>query len=290
MRFVALAIQPGHGHHGAMHTGIPELESIHVEEAPLLSRLMRCKRGDGAVMFMEPGAIIEVRTNWAQVISPEWPGVHNAVLRCKLDVDAADRAIARVVAAADARRAPMRWLVGPTTTPSDIPERISRVGFQHTGDVLAMVARPAEITARVRDGIVVREVDEAELDTWARVAVVAFGDPPEFEPRLLAEARHVVTHRLGTRYFLATIDGEPAGTAALANIPAGGYFMGGAVLPAFRRRGVYEALLAARATALQEDGALAAVVHASVETSAPICARYGLREVGRLSWFRRPAP
>ncbi|HVY44897.1 MAG TPA: GNAT family N-acetyltransferase, partial [Minicystis sp.] len=79
--------------------------------------------------------------------------------------------------------------------------------------------------------------------------------------------------------FLARAGGAGAGTAALVLHDDFGYLLGAHVVPAFRRRGAYTALVAARLAFLARRGIGLAVTQARVETSAPILERLGFATV-----------
>ena len=65
--------------------------------------------------------------------------------------------------------------------------------------------------------------------------------------------------------------------------------MGGVVLPAFRKRGVYRALVAARLADAAARGATLATCQARTETSASLLAKLGFEVVCRYPIFRSPA-
>jgi len=82
------------------------------------------------------------------------------------------------------------------------------------------------------------------------------------------------------RLLLATVAGEPAGSAGLTLFPpAGAIINAGAVLPKFRGRGIYRAMVAARLEMARAAGAEGLTVWGG-EMSAPILARLGFQTVG----------
>jgi predicted N-acetyltransferase YhbS len=78
--------------------------------------------------------------------------------------------------------------------------------------------------------------------------------------------------------FIALIDGEVVGSAGCAYNDAGVYLGGGNVLPAYRGRGVYRALVRARWDAAVARGTPALVTQAG-HMSRPILERLGFRTV-----------
>jgi hypothetical protein len=83
--------------------------------------------------------------------------------------------------------------------------------------------------------------------------------------------------------FLARIDGVPVGTAGSVLKPRCVYLVGGNVIPTYRQRGVYRALLATR---LARTHAPLAVTHAREETSAPILERLGFESMFSARMYR----
>ena len=90
------------------------------------------------------------------------------------------------------------------------------------------------------------------------------------------------------QHFLARIGGEPAGAASHRVIGDFAHLSGASVPPNFRGRGVYRALIQARARVLREQGISLLTIHARESTSAPICARMGFKEICRFQVFRSP--
>lgn len=126
--------------------------------------------------------------------------------------------------------------------------------FMHTYlrplDAGEMLAAPAA-------GIVARIATPDEADLWEHLAAGADA-PAESAIRRLARA---CWDRPGVRGFLAWCDGAPAGAGALAlrDGLAALFFM--TTWPAFRRRGVQAALLAARLQFAADQGAELAVAN-----------------------------
>jgi len=92
------------------------------------------------------------------------------------------------------------------------------------------------------DGIAVRAA--GDRTAWARLVTSAFAgshDDDADTPRSIELAAAAAA-----AVFIADVDGVPAGGAALGLAGEFAYLYAGAVLPAFRRRGVHRALVRAR--------------------------------------------
>jgi GNAT superfamily N-acetyltransferase len=151
-------------------------------------------------------------------------------------------------------------------------------GYAEEDESIAMLE--AAVAAVPPSGVVTVRTT-ANRRAWADLAVRAFADTSD-DPTVLR--RTLQTAAAAARVLvIASLDGEDAGTGALGISGDLALLWSGAVLPAFRRRGVHQALLAARLALAHEHGAKAAaiqtVAHSPVERSAAKLgfARTGLR-------------
>lgn len=84
---------------------------------------------------------------------------------------------------------------------------------------------------------------------------------PADPPTVFASLGRKVAAQPGTCSVVATVEGEPAGAAAVEVRGEIAALFSASVLPRFRRRGVHRALLAARLVEAARGGAVEAVVH-----------------------------
>ncbi|HYO65413.1 MAG TPA: GNAT family N-acetyltransferase, partial [Archangium sp.] len=98
--------------------------------------------------------------------------------------------------------------------------------------------------------------------------------------------RVVLTHP-GRRhhFFLARYRGVPAGPAGLVTFERSVYLLGGVVLPAFRGRGLYRALVTGRLHYAAGRGIRFATTHARASTSGPLLERFGFETLCRFPIF-----
>jgi GNAT superfamily N-acetyltransferase len=104
----------------------------------------------------------------------------------------------------------------------------------------------------VPPGVEVRASGDDEFGTWLEVVLDAVAHPDtdglpwldDFPRQVLENAERDLA-AAGARHYLALVDGVPAGAASM-NIRDGFAQFSAATAPAFRRRGVQSALLAAR--------------------------------------------
>ena len=159
-------------------------------------------------------------------------------------------------------------------------------GYAEDDETLAVLEAPAG-AAPPAGPVTVRTTTNRRA--WAELAVRAFAEDVmdvgvlRRTLQTAAAAAHVLV--------VASVDGEEAGTGALGIAGETALLWSGGVLPAFRRRGVHQALLAARLALAHERGAttvaLKTVADSPVERSAT---KFGFARTGLRRRVHRAAP
>ena len=180
------------------------------------------------------------------------------------------------------------WLVGPSTTPADLEQRLLDLGAEPNpggSDNMAMVLDhepppcPADIELR-------RVETFADYAAMWEVIFEGFGMPDEGRDavRLTLHERWAATADDPSRWsYLALIEGVPVAEGSVRRTVHGPLWLaGGVTLPSFRGRGIYRALVRARWDDAVRLGAGALIVNATVDTSYPILEGLGFRAVGRV--------
>ena len=193
-----------------------------------------------------------------------------------------DRLIARQVRAFADRGERFEWKLHGHDRPRDLPQRLRAAGLLPEAVETVVIAPVATIAARpvLPEGLSLREVvDRADLDRIAAFedAVWQEGDHGWLADSLEAE-RAVDPDVLR---IVVVEAGSEIVSAAWVRLERGTDFAtlwGGATLPAWRRRGIYRATVAHRATLAAERGARLLEVDASAE-SRPILERLGFTAV-----------
>ena len=162
-------------------------------------------------------------------------------------------------------------------------------GYAEEDRVLAVLERPVG-AAPPAGAISVRTTTNRRA--WTELAVRAFDEPAAGVADVAVLRKTLQTAAAAAHVLVvATVDGDDAGTAALAISGETALLCSAAVLPAFRRRGVHQALLAARLAIAHERGATGAalktVADSPVERSA---AKLGFARTGLLRRIQRDAP
>ena len=113
-----------------------------------------------------------------------------------------DRLIAARMDACRLRGVPMLWWTGPSTAPSDLGDRLLRIGFflepayGMAADLHAAGDATSETTV---GGLAIERVrDHAALREWSRVLCDAFGAPPSFGDAFAAMADGIGFRSEGT--------------------------------------------------------------------------------------------
>ncbi|MCO4762307.1 MAG: GNAT family N-acetyltransferase [Myxococcales bacterium] len=221
------------------------------------------------------------REGWSQVLTPSMPMIwRNTVGLSVLPSDAnVDRVIDDTLAQYGAHNLPVRWLVGPPTRPLDMAARLR--GRQPEEHQLRGMCVDVDAPIPHPDGVNVRQIELTDLDAWNDVTSRGWESPPT--ERVRDDWAWAIGQK-ERQFFIARVNGQLAGSAATVICPKVGYLIGAQVLPQFRGRGVYRALLAARLKRLRGVRQVA-TTQALVETSAPILRRLGFTDLFGCTMF-----
>ena len=217
------------------------------------------------------------RPGWLQLVTPSFKnGGFNEVSFAVLGADA-DAVIDATIAQYRELGCKFRWIVGPDSAPADLGERLARRGLVRSiSHAMIRSTETAVDGADDRaDDVTIDRVDGTTIDAFTQ----AMAEGWSVEPGPLARANELALGGSSHRMYLARVGGEPAATAASVLFERSVYLLGAVVLPRFRRRGLYRALVAARLRDAATAGRTLATSHARAETSAPLLARLGFDTV-----------
>jgi ribosomal protein S18 acetylase RimI-like enzyme len=210
----------------------------------------------------------------------------NAVVRADLDPTRARERIAEAVAVCEAAAVPWRWLVGPSSRPLDLGERLAAAGLTLLGAFPAMAValdRPLDLPAPRVDDLATRRVATVEdLDAWAELQRVSLGlDDTATTAWREAHARGGLGEDVPLRTHIALVDGMAVGSAALFATAGVAGVWNVATHPGFRGRGIGRAMTALVVEEGRARGYRVAVLGASA-MGEPVYRAMGFREVARL--------
>jgi len=231
------------------------------------------------------------RPGWYQVITPSVKdGSRNEVMLSHLAYDQVDRAIDEAVADYRALGLIFRWAATPLCAPSDLAARLQKRGFESWPARGMACETSRELPAPPR-GVTIERIDRGSVEVYARTSREGWAAEMTFTDggvELLREDLLWSLEQSAPRYayYLARCDGEPAGTAGVVLKPSCGYLIGANVLPRFRGRGIYGALVAARLALLRTTGLGLACTLAREASSAPLLERMGFTTVAPFEMLR----
>jgi GNAT superfamily N-acetyltransferase len=249
-----------------------------------------------------PGTRVIERPGWLQIITPSiTTGGLNEVIWSELAVHEADAVIDATIAEYRALGVKFRWNVGPGSAPADLAQRLERRGLvvswgrgmarsteaipqpvDRISAPLRGAARPGEAGA-FDPAISIEPIDENSVELFSRVMAEGWG--LDLEPLARVNRAIITSPSCRQHLYLARCDGEPAAVASHVAFPRSAYLIGGVVLPRFRRRGLYVALVQARLADARARGIPLATSHAREATSAPILERLGFTTVCRFPMY-----
>jgi hypothetical protein len=243
------------------------------ERTEILARLdheRRSLRRDGEGLELRPS----VTRTWAA------DGSHRSVTWSSLSADSADTVIEEEVDHHRRLGQPFEWKLYGHDGPPDPLDRLRGHGFTIGPREAVLVyefSRP-QIWAEAGEAEVVRVDHPEQVDVYRKVAEGVFGKDYAFTAAELATALRSGSKQ--HRGYVAYSGVTPAGVGRLYTHPDSvfGGLYGGGTIPQFRGRGLYRAVVAARASDATAAGARYLIVDA-LPTSRPILERLGFERV-----------
>lgn len=242
--------------------------------SPLCPRLLR----DDATVTIEDG------WHWTITPSSPWAADDNEILFSNLQGSDIDGEIERRIAEYQKQGRPMRWCVYPWTYPSDLGERLTKLGAtcSKTQALLCDTSVPLQIV----EGSDIQRVDpNSTADYEAYINLMSSGimsSGRTLPPNEVAFRRERYFELIsdGTMHlYLARYDGEVAGCGAMYMQQDSAWMTGDYVKPEYQARGLFQSLIAARLQALRDMGIKIATGHGREETSVPWLKRFGFESI-----------
>ena len=209
----------------------------------------------------------------------------NLVGSARLSERDADATIAKVKSRFVGEKRAFGWVTAPGDTPRDLERRLAAADL-HPIAHLAGMAASVDLAIAPNVAVRVREVTPDEAARETEMMGRAYGMPADIVE--LFNKMLVATPRIRSRGYFAYLEGDaPIAWSYLVYLPDSKIVLlgGAATLPEARGRGVYSALVRQRLADARADGREAAVIQADRDTSAPICAKLGFRELCSMEVF-----
>ena len=185
----------------------------------------------------------------------------------------------------------VEWKTRDHDVTPGLPAALAAAGFEADEPESIMIGRASGLAVDVPlpSGVTLRQVSsEADVRAMSAMADEVFGDPasPRMADALLAR----LARDDGMELWVAEADGSMICAGRLEPVPGTEFagIWGGATVPAWRGRGVYRALTAARARSALRMGKTL-IQSDSTEFSRPILERSGLVKVSTTTpwWWKR---
>jgi GNAT superfamily N-acetyltransferase len=173
------------------------------------------------------------------------------------------------------------WWAGPSSTPAGLARRLEALGLKPYAPDPVFTGLILETEPPAVAGVDVRAVVTADdVEAFIDVQRRGWEMPDDVFEQVRANMRANWSARLAEldTWWLALVDGEPAGNAISQYVADAAYLGGSTVVPEARGRGVYRALVRRRWDDARAHGARALVIQAGA-MSRPIVERLGFAHV-----------
>ena len=233
-----------------------------------------------------PGVEVIETPRYRIVLQPDFPiPGPNSVSWIRCNPDEVDDVIREVRDKVAPRRLPLMWTLDPGTRPADFATHLAArnaIPDSHAPEVDVMVlSADSHLRSPDIEGLELQDALAGAETFRAADQVNAEAFRASEQDRGSLERRRANQLASGNRrLILATMHGEPAGSAGMTVFaPSGAIINGGAVRPKFRGRGVYRALVAERLRFGREAGVAGLAVWGG-PMSKPILEKLGFVTVG----------
>jgi hypothetical protein len=220
----------------------------------------------------------------------------NGIVRLDLDPMSVEARVEAVSAEYRALGLPGTWWVTPASRPSDLPQRLTALGFERGEDDAAMVIEldpwPETLeraAVAVPDGFAIREVgSDRELEEFVSVMAEGYGWADARKARTLVDLYHPIeAPRHGRRQFVGRLGDRPVTAASLFEVAGYAWVTNVATIPDARGQGAGAAVTVATLRLAAELGHRRAYLAGSL-MGTPVYRRLGFLEVGRLVTYLAP--
>lgn len=241
------------------------------------------------------GRQVERLDRVTRVTGPSPSPYDNLILWSDLNASNVDQELDKHLAYFDKREHDFGWFVYEHDQPSDLAARLQSRGLKLESQATVVIANPSDLGEFYSSpGIKVRQLkDPADVSDSLAVSNAVWGmQHHEFVRRWLTDL--IRDHPNESTVLVAYHDELPIGTSWSTHWKGDPFasFFGGTVLPNWRGKGVYRAMVTERAKIAATENIDWCVVDAGSE-SFPILQRIGFKPLTQrysLHWHRKPNP
>lgn len=211
---------------------------------------------------------------------------HNGIYHSQLKREDCAETISRVIAEFEELNVPFAWATTPKTEPHDFEDFLLARGFRHEETCLGMTLEVSQFNLCKNDDIKVERVNEKNINDYMKVGEQAWGFSDETQKFIRRRMEFKLRNNIDDVFhYVAYCGGVPAGVSQMSLFSGYAGFFGASVVPVFRGRGVYKALISARIIELLERNIPLAAVHCLENTSAPVCSNLGFKTQCLIKYF-----
>lgn len=214
----------------------------------------------------------------------------NCVGLSKLSGESAEDVIRKVIACYSERKKNFTWLVGPSSSPHNLGSLLEKNGLIKIPQVCmsGMYAHLKELKVKGNEDVRVEKKPISKITEYADLLASAYGFGESVEAFAI-RSKLIVHSGDGGNLYLAFLENKDNPVAYGVSI----YYekekvvilQGSGTVGAFRRKGIYTKLVAARIADACDMGMETAVIQAINSTSMPICQKIGFQKISDIDLY-----
>ena len=214
----------------------------------------------------------------------------NCVGLSKLSGESAEVVIRKVIACYSERKKNFTWLVGPSSSPHNLGSLLEKNGLIKIPQVCmsGMYAHLKELKVKGNEDVRVEKKPISKITEYADLLASAYGFGESVEAFAI-RSKLIVHSGDGGNLYLAFLENKDNPVSYGVSI----YYekekvvilQGSGTVGAFRRKGIYTKLVAARIADACDMGMETAVIQAINSTSMPICQKIGFQKISDIDLY-----
>ncbi len=241
--------------------------------------------------FVSPGEVepLEINGITGRISNIDSYGL-NCVGLSKLSGESAEVVIRKVIACYSERKKNFTWLVGPSSSPHNLGSLLEKNGLIKIPQVCmsGMYAHLKELKVKGNEDVRVEKKPISKITEYADLLASAYGFGESVEAFAI-RSKLIVHSGDGGNLYLAFLENKDNPVAYGVSI----YYekekvvilQGSGTVGAFRRKGIYTKLVAARIADACDMGMETAVIQAINSTSMPICQKIGFQKISDIDLY-----
>lgn len=241
--------------------------------------------------FVSPGEVepLEINGITGRISNIDSYGL-NCVGLSKLSGESAEDVIRKVIACYSERKKNFTWLVGPSSSPHNLGSLLEKNGLIKIPQVCmsGMYAHLKELKVKGNEDVTVEKKPISKITEYADLLASAYGFGESVEAFAI-RSKLIVHSGDGGNLYLAFLENKDNPVAYGVSV----YYekekvvilQGSGTVGAFRRKGIYTKLVAARIADACDMGMETAVIQAINSTSMPICQKIGFQKISDIDLY-----